>query len=127
MPEIIFKEESYQIIGACMKVHHVLGYGFLEAVYQESLEKEFQKQSIPYQRHPKLSLYYEGEKLKKYYIPDFICYQSIVLELKASKMLTTADFMQLQNSLNAAKQRLGLLVNFGTPSLTYKRILNPLS
>jgi len=71
MTDILFKDESFKIIGACMKVHTELGPGFLEAVYQEALEKEFKKRNIPYQRQPKLSLFYDGEKLKKYYIADF--------------------------------------------------------
>lgn len=84
MAEILFKEESYAIIGACIKVHSELGAGFLEAVYQEALEKEFTKRNIPYQRQPKLALFFDGELLKKYYIADFLCYESIVLELKAT-------------------------------------------
>ena len=79
MPDILFNEESYSIIGACIKVHSELGPGFLEAVYQEALEKEFTKRNIPFQRQPKLSIFFDGEKLKKYYIADFHCYNSIVL------------------------------------------------
>lgn len=125
MVEILFKDESYAIIGACMKVHAELGPGFLEAVYQEALEKEFTKRNIPFQRHPKLSLFFDGEKLKKYYVADFFCYNSIVLELKATQLLSNMYILQLQNSLKASKQRLGILINFGAPSLWYKRILNP--
>lgn len=125
MANILFKDESYAIIGACIKVHSELGSGFLEAVYQESLEKEFTKRNIPFQRQPKLELFFDGEKLKKYYIADFLCYNSIVLELKATQFLSEIYIKQLQNSLKASKQRLGILINFGTPSLTFKRILNP--
>ncbi len=125
MTEILFKDESFKIIGACMKVHTELGPGFLEAVYQEALEKEFIKRDIPYKRQPKLSLYYDGEKLKKYYIADFICYDSVVLELKVSQFISEGQFKQLQNSLKSSKHKLGLLINFGTASLTYKRIINP--
>ena len=125
MVEILFKVESYAIIGACMKVHSELGSGFLEAVYQEALGKEFKKRNILYQRQPKLSLWFDGEKLKKYYIADFLCYDSIVLELKATSFLSEINIKQLQNSLKASKQRLGLLINFGTQSLIHKRILNP--
>jgi len=125
MTDILFKEESFKIIGACMKVHSELGPGFLEAVYQEALEKEFKKRDIPYERQPKLTLYYDGEKLKKYYIADFFCYNSIVLELKATQFIPEIYIRQLQNSLKASNQRLGILVNFGAPSLYYKRIINP--
>ena len=125
MTEILFKNESYAIIGACMKVHAELGAGFLEAVYQEALEKEFTKRNIPFQRQSKLSIFFNGEKLSKYYIADFLCYNSIVLELKATSCLVESNYKQLQNSLKASNQRLGILINFGTPSLTYKRIVNP--
>ena len=125
MTEILFKDESFKIIGACMKVHTELGPGFLEAVYQEALEKEFKKRDIPYQRQPKLSLFYDGEKLKKYYIADFFCYDSIVLELKVSQFISEGQLKQLQNSLKSSRHKLGLLINFGTSSLTYKRIINP--
>jgi GxxExxY protein len=126
MVDILFKDESYAIIGACLKVHSELGAGFLEAVYKEALEKEFTKRNIPFQRQPKLSLFFDGEKLKKYYIADFLCYDSIVLEIKALSFTSETNIKQLQNSLKASKQRLGLLINFGASSLTYKRILNPI-
>lgn len=119
MSDIVYKNESYEIIGACLKVHSELGAGFLEAVYQEALEKEFTKRNILYARQPKLSLYFDGEKLKKYYIADFLCYNSIVLEIKAIPFLTEIHIKQLHNSLKASKQRLGLLINFGSSSLTY--------
>ncbi len=125
MTEIIFKQESFNIVGACMKVHRELGPGFLEAVYQEALEKEFFKQNIPFQRQPKLSLYYDGEKLKKFYIADFICYNSIILELKIAPFITNGSLLQLNNALKSSNQKLGILINFGSPSLTYKRIINP--
>ncbi|HSN50433.1 MAG TPA: GxxExxY protein [Bacteroidales bacterium] len=125
MTDILFKDESFKIIGACMKVHTELGPGFLEAVYQEALEKEFKKRDIPYQRQPKLSLFYDGEKLKKYYIADFICFDSIALELKVSQFISEGQLKQLQNSLKSSRHKLGLLINFGTSSLTYKRIINP--
>ena len=124
MTEIVFKEESYAIIGACMRVHAELGAGFLEAVYQEALEKEFMDNNIPFKRHTKLSLYYKEEKLKKYYIADFLCYEKIILELKALQFLHTNINDQLSNYLKATNSRLGLLVNFGKPSLEYRRILN---
>ena len=125
MAEILFKDESYAIIGACIKVHSELGAGFLEAVYQEALEKEFTKRNIPFLRQPRLSLFFDGEKLKKYYIADFICYNSIILEIKATSLLSEISIKQLHNSLKASKQRLGIIINFGSPSLNYKRILNP--
>lgn len=87
MSDILFKEESYVIIGACMKVHAELGYGFLEAVYQEALEREFINTGIPFKRQQKLNIYFDGQKLNKYYIADFLCDDSIVLELKVSQYI----------------------------------------
>ncbi|MFV5694936.1 GxxExxY protein [Flavobacterium sp. LB3P122] len=72
--KILYKEESFAIIGACMKVHRLLGAGFLEAVYEEALEKEFQIQKIPFKRQVKLDLFYDNQKLKKQYRADFVCY-----------------------------------------------------
>src|SRR5690606_18085272 len=125
MTEIIFKEESYQIVGACMRVHAELGPGFLEAVYQEALERELKQGNIPFKRQVKLSLFYKEEKLKKYYIGDFLCYDKIVLELKALQFLHATTNDQLRNYLRATNLRLGMVINFGKPSLEYKRILNP--
>jgi GxxExxY protein len=122
--KILFKDESYAIIGACMKVHRALGTGFLEAVYEEVLEKEFIIQNIPYKKQVQLDLYYEGVKLKKHYRADFVCYDSIIVELKAVAQIPTVFYAQLQNYLKCTNMELGLLINFGTPSLTYKRILN---
>ena len=123
--KILFKDESYAIIGACMKVHRALGPGFLEAVYEEVVEKEFIVQNIPYKRQVQLNLYYEGVQLKKQYRADFVCYDSIIVELKAVAQIPSVFYAQLQNYLKCTNMELGLLINFGTPSLTYKRILNP--
>ena len=122
--KIIYKDESYAIIGACMKVHRALGPGFLEAVYEEVVEKEFIVQNIPYKRQVKLDLYYEGVQLKKNYRADFICYESIIVELKAVTQIPSVFYAQLQNYLKCTNMELGMLINFGTPSLTYKRIVN---
>lgn len=84
MTDILFKNESYAIIGACMTVHTELGAGFLEAVYQEALEREFTKRNIPFERQKKLSIFFDGQRLNKYYIADFICFDSIILELKVT-------------------------------------------
>jgi len=124
MTEILFKEQSYKIIGACMEVHNKLGSGFLESVYSEALEIEFRKGNIPYEREKKLNVFYENQQLKKYFRADFVCYNSIIIELKASKYSIDADFQQTLNNVKATKFKLGLLINFGTPSLTYKRIIN---
>ncbi|MGM0933396.1 MAG: GxxExxY protein [Bacteroidota bacterium] len=121
---IIFKEESYKIIGACMKVHRTLGPGFLEAVYEEALEKEFQNQKIPFKKQVNLDLYYGSQKLKKHYRADFVCYDTIILEIKAVNLIPTVFYAQLKNYLKCTNSELGMLINFGSSSLTYKRILN---
>ena len=127
MAEILFRDESYAIVGACMKVHSALGAGFLEAVYQEALENEFTKRKIPFKRQHKLSVYFDGQKLKKYYIADFLCYDNIILELKVIQYLSSSQYKQLQNYLKATNMKLGMLINFGNTSLQYKRIINPIA
>ena len=122
--KILYKEESFAIIGACMKVHRSLGAGFLEAVYEEALEREFQTQQIPFERQVKLSLYYDNELMKKQYRADFICYDEIIVEIKAVAQIPTAFYAQLQNYLKCTNMELGMLINFGTSSLTYKRMIN---
>lgn len=122
--KILYKEESYKIIGACMKVHRSLGSGFLEAVYQEALIKEFTNSETPFKSQIKLNIYYDGQQLKKYYIADFICYDKIIIEIKSVSQIPVVFYSQLKNYLTATKKKLGMLVNFGEPSLVYKRILN---
>ena len=122
--KIIFKEESYKIIGICMNIHSTLGNGFLEAVYSEVLEKEFVKNNIPYQREVKLDLFFNGEKLDKKYKADFICFDNIILEIKAVSFIHENFTKQTLNYLKATEKKLGLLINFGERSLQYKRIIN---
>lgn len=123
--KIFYKEESFKIIGACMKVHSSLGSGFLEAVYEEAIEKEFESQKIPYRKQVKLELYYNDQKLKKHYRADFVCYDNIILEIKAVSQIPSVFNAQLKNYLKCTNMELGMLINFGTSSLTYKRIINP--
>jgi GxxExxY protein len=124
MATIIYKEESYKIIGACMEVHKKLGPGFLESVYSEALEIEFKNAGIPYEKEKKLPVLYDEKPLKKYFRADYVCYDTIIVELKATKYTIEADRQQTLNNVKATNFRLGILVNFGTPSLTYKRIVN---
>ena len=122
--KILYREESFAIIGACMKVHRTLGAGFLEAVYEEALEREFQNLKIPFKRQVKLDLYYGNQELTKQYRADFICYDEIIVEIKAVSLIPTAFYAQLQNYLKCTNIELGMLINFGTSSLTYKRMIN---
>ena len=124
MPEIIFKEESYRIIGACFEVYKEMGCGFLEPVYQECLEIELTLQSIDFKSQAELKLSYKGRLLSSKYIPDFVLFDKIVVEIKAAKELTDAHRAQVHNYLKATGYRLGLLVNFGHfPKLEYERIV----
>ncbi|MGM5469159.1 GxxExxY protein [Flavobacteriaceae bacterium LMO-SS05] len=122
--KILYKEESYKIIGACMKVNRELGSGFLEAVYEEALKKEFDNSSIPFDCQVKLNIFYDGEQMDKFYRADFICYNKIILEVKSVTQIPNSFYAQLKNYLAATKMELGMLINFGQPSLTYKRIIN---
>ena len=121
---ILFKDESYQIVGACMVVHRELGCGFLEAVYQEALEEEFKIKGIPYVREQFLDISYKGKLLNKTYQADFVCYGKIIVELKALVAITSIHQSQLINYLKASQMKLGLLVNFGGNSLGSKRVIN---
>jgi GxxExxY protein len=112
--KILFKEECYQIQGAIFDVYREMGCGFLEAVYQECMEKELGKRSIPFVAQPELRLTYKGESLRQTYKPDFICYEKIIVELKAVKEIAPEHKAQVINYLKATGMKLGLLVNFGT-------------
>ena len=107
-----------------MAVHRELGCGFLEAIYQEALEYEFQLRNIPYVREKQLDVLYKGRFLDKKYQVDFICYESIIVELKALSELNSIHQSQLINYLKATDLKLGLLVNFGQRSLESKRLVN---
>ncbi len=124
-PQIIYKEESYKITGALFNVHNKMGRGFLESVYSEALSIEFDNLGIPYEQEKKLETYYGDVKLKKHFRADFVCYDSIVVELKNSPFITKNYEDQLMNYLMATKFKLGIIVAFGAPRVLYKRIINP--
>jgi GxxExxY protein len=124
MTDIIYKEESYQTLGACFEVYKEMGCGFVELVYQESLEIELGLRDIPFKSQVQLSLNYKGRPLKGKYIPDFVLFEKIVLEIKAVKEITPEHRAQVYNYLRATGYRLGLLVNFGHhPRVEYERIV----
>ncbi len=120
---LLYKEESFQIIGAAMEVHKQLGSGFLEAVYQEALAIEFENRKIPFVKEQKLEINYKGELLSKYYIADFVCYDEIIVEVKALTELSGTEEAQVINYLKATGFKLGLLINFGSRSLIHKRLI----
>jgi len=125
MSEIVYKDESYKIIGACFEVYKQKGFGFTEPIYQECLAIEFDIQGIPFTEQSEIELEYKSRKLKQFFKPDFICYGKIIVEIKALSNLIPQNQSQTLNYLNATKFELALLVNFGHyPKLEYKRIAN---
>jgi len=122
--ELLFKDECYSIQGAVFEVYREMGCGFLEAVYQECLEKELGRRGIPFIAQQELRLFYKGDELKQFYRPDLICYEKIIVELKALRDLTGEHRSQVLNYLKATGLRLGLLVNFGNyQKATVERII----
>ena len=112
---------TYSIIGAAIEVHRELGCGFLESVYQEALEREFIDQGIPFQAQPEVRISYKGKDMNKMFQPDFICYDSIIVEIKALQNLSGIEQAQIINYLKATKLCIGLLINFGSKSLEHRR------
>jgi GxxExxY protein len=123
--ELIFKQECYSIVGACFEVYKNKGCGFHEPVYQECLSIEFEHCRIPAIALASLSLEYRGRILQQKYCPDFVCYEKIIVELKAVTDLTDEHRAQVLNYLKASGFQLGLLINFGHhPKLQYERLAN---
>lgn len=118
--------ETYAIIGAAMEVHKTLGNGFLEAVYQDALEIEFRNRNIVFSREHKIPVIYKGIQLGTPYYADFLCFNQVVVELKAIKKLTEREDAQVLHYLNATGFQRALLINFASPRLEYKRLVNNL-
>jgi len=123
MSEIIYKEEAYKIIGCCMEVHNQLGKGFLEIVYKETLEYEFNKLWIPYSREKEYIVNYKGIILPHKFYADFVVYDKIILEIKGVSRLALEHIAQTLNYLKVSTLKLGLLVNFGELKLVSQRIV----
>lgn len=123
METFIHKEETYKIIGAAMAVHRYFGCGFSEKVYQDALEIEFTSLDIPYLREVPLYAEYRNIQLKTEFVPDFICYDSIIVELKAVHELEDFQRSQAINYARVAGSDIALLINFGEPSLKYERFV----
>ena len=116
-------ERTYKIIGAALEVHKNMGCGFLEAVYQEALGIELGSQEIPSKSQPFVEIFYKGKLLEKKYQPDFICFDEVIVEIKALDQLSGTEESQILNYLKATRLEVGLLINFGSKSLEYKRFI----
>jgi GxxExxY protein len=121
---LLFKEECYQIMGCCFEVYKEMGCGFLEAVYHECLTLAFQARGVPFQSKPKLTIQFGSQVLQQTYEPDFVCYDRIIVEIKAVKELTDIFRAKVHHYLKATSHQLGLLVNFGHhPQVEWERII----
>ena len=118
------QEEGYQLVGAAMEVYNVQGYGFLEEVYQESLELELEMRNIPFLSEPEIRLFYKNREMKKKYRPDLLVFDEIIVELKAIRRLGKDDYAQIINYLKSTKKKVGYLLNFGNPQeFEWKRFM----
>ena len=124
MSGLKYEEESYRIRGAVFEAYREMGCGFVEPVYQECMERELRMSEIPFVAQHELTLHYKGERLDKVYVPDFICFDCIIVELKAVRKLTEEHRAQVHNYLKASKHELGMLVNLGHyPKAEIERIV----
>ena len=124
MAELLYKNEVYAIVGAAMEVYNQLGPGFSEAIYQDAMEIEVESRNIPNNPQHEIHVFYKGQKLKSFFKPDLICYEKIVVELKALDQLTSREESQLINYLKATGLPVGLLINFGKErDLEWKRMV----
>ena len=121
---LLLKDEVYAIVGAAIEVHRELGPGFLEGVYQEALQVELAERGIPFEAERRLAISYKGLQLEKAYVADLVCFDQVIVELKALDRLSGHEAAQLLNYLKATGLRVGLLINFGSPGrLEWKRFV----
>jgi GxxExxY protein len=123
MSKLIFEEETFKIIGICMEIHRVLGVGFKEPIYKDAMSIEFAKQLVPFERERKFNVEYKGIILPHKFFADFVVYASIILEIKSAPLIIDRFLAQTINYLKASGMRLGLIINFGQPSLTWQRVI----
>ncbi|MGD0348902.1 MAG: GxxExxY protein [Verrucomicrobiota bacterium] len=123
MAKLILKDEVYAIVGTAMEVHREKGFGFSEPVYQECMEFELADRKVPAEAQKEMTIFYKGRQLKKTYLADFVAYGKIIVELKALDQLTSREESQVINYLKSSGLEVGVLINFGAPSLEWKRIV----
>ena len=123
MAELLYKEESFKIIGICMEIHKTLGMGLKEINYKDAMEIEFIEQAIPYEREKRFAVKYKGKTLRNPYSADFLIYDSIILEVKSVVSIVPAHVYQAISYLSVSQQKLGMVINYGEKSLVWKRIV----
>jgi len=124
MSEFLFQEECYEIIGVCMDIHKILGPGLLEVVYKDSMEYEFTKKDIPFEREKRFDVHYKDAILRHNFYADFVVYGNLILEVKACAEINKDHVRQTLNYISIAKSSLGLILNFGAQSFQQKRVIN---
>lgn len=124
MSKLILEDETYKILGACIKVHKRLGNGFSESIYCEALAKELTTSNIPFEQDKKLPVFYEGEQLDHYFEADFVCFNKIILQIKSLDFINNNLKNQVLKYLKSTNLEIGYLVNFGENNLTWKRYIN---
>ncbi|HEU5052581.1 MAG TPA: GxxExxY protein [Hanamia sp.] len=123
MTELLYKEESFKIIGICMEIHKALGMGLKEINYKDALEMEFIENKIQFEREKRFVVKYKGKTLRNPYAADFVVYNSIILEIKSTSALIPVHFAQALSYLSVSNKKLALVINFGEKSLVWKRIV----
>tara|TARA_R110001583_G_scaffold69696_8_gene197575 strand:+ start:1027 stop:1419 length:393 start_codon:yes stop_codon:yes gene_type:complete len=124
MSKLLLEEETFKLIGASINVHKKLGLGFIESVYHEALKKELLNANIPFEQHKKLPIYYDGKMLNEFFIADFVCYDTIILEIKAVPYIQDQMKQQVVNYLKSSTIEVGMLINFGEKILKWKRLVH---
>ena len=123
MAELLYKEESFKIIGICMEIHKTLGMGLKEINYKDAMEIEFLEQNIPFEREKRFVVKYKGKILRNPYAADFLVFDSIVLEIKSVTSIIPAHVSQALSYLSVSQQKLGMVINYGEKSLVWKRVV----
>ncbi len=123
MSEILFREESFKIIGVCMEIHKSMGMGLKEINYKDAMEIEFKENDIHYEREKRFTVIYKGQQLRNPYSADFIVYDSVVLEVKSCTCIAEPHLAQALSYLAVSKLKLAIIINFGEKSLSWKRVI----